>query len=160
MLSSLIKIVRVKPEKHFVREVGNIFYVADGLMKECDLQARSEASIINFLGNGQCSFCFTNTQRLFVAAILPSTLFSLDLMELYELHQAYTELAHIYRFLRFEYHERLLLRIQLLEMVPRKRIIQFCDSHRLLLPYLKKKDMANYLHLDYDYFVRTYRKLQ
>ena len=39
------------------------------------------------------------------------------------------------------------------------RINLFIQSHRNILVLLKKKDMANYLHMDYNNFVRLFSKL-
>ncbi len=158
-IESLITTIELKPQQHLIRQESYLCYVASGLLKECDLSQRVTPSIINFFGNGDYLHCFADTHRLYLEAILPTTLFSLNLRDLQTLYLEFKELASIYGKLCFEYQERLLLRMHLLEIYPRNRIIFFRRTHQCFLPYLQKKDMCNYLHLDYDYFVRNYRKL-
>lgn len=158
-ITTLITTLQLKPGQHLIREMGSLTYLATGLMKEFDVHERLKPTILNFFGVGETVYCITKSHRLYLEAILPTTLFSLDLVALHTLHLEFEELIKIYRNLRYNYYEKLLLRMFLLEMPPRKRIIHFRQTHQTLLPFLQKKEMCNYLHLDYDYFVRTYRKL-
>lgn len=156
---SLITTVHLEPQQHLIREVGSLAYVATGLMKEFDVHDRVKPTILNFFGVGSTVYCITASHRLYLEAVLPTTVFSLDLAALHTLYLEFEELIKIYLNLRFNYYDSLLLRTHLLEMKPRERVIHFRRTRQLLLPFLQKKEMCNYLNLDYDYFVRTYRKL-
>lgn len=140
--------------KNLVRRLGSLVYVAEGLLKEYDHHEREEPAIVNFIGQDQCMVTRGHQQQRQLQACLPSMVYQWDMAALYQLAQEFAELRPIYDALCSEYEVKVMLRMRLLEMPVQKRIDQFKFIFKPMLPYLTKKDMANYLHLEYTNFIK------
>ena len=147
---------QIEAGKNLVRRLGSLAYVAEGLLKEYDHHEREEPAIVNFIGQDQCIVTRGHQQQRQLQACMPCMVYQWDMAELYQLDQDFTELRSIYEELCAEYEMKMMLRMRLLEMPVPERIETFKLIFRPLLPYLKKKDIANYLHLHYTHFLRIW----
>lgn len=143
----------VKTGESLLRKQGTLAYIADGLLKEYDAQNRTQPSIINFNGSNQSLITRKHNQSHYLKATIPTLVYYWDFEDLQKLYQEFKELKAIYDALIAEYDELLLFRMQLLELPVQKRIDTFRLIFKPMLPYLKKKDIANYLHISYAYLV-------
>lgn len=143
----------LKTGESLIRKQGTLAYIAQGLLKEYDAQNRTQPAIINFNGPKQSIITRKHNQNHYLKAAISTTVWYLDFEDLQKLYQEFKELKSIYDALIAEYDELLLFRMQLLELPVQKRIDTFRLIFKPMLPYLKKKDMANYLHISYAYLV-------
>lgn len=144
---------QLKTGESLIRKQGTLAYIAQGLLKEYDAQNRTQPAIINFNGPNQSIITRKHNQNHYLKAANPSLVYYWDFEDLQKLYQEFKELKSIYDALIAEYDELLLFRMQLLELPVQKRIDTFRLIFKPMLPYLKKKDMANYLHISYAYLV-------
>ena len=140
---------QIETGNHLVRHLGTLVYVAEGILKEYDHYERQEPAIIHFIGQDQCMVTRRHQQQRQLQACMPCMVYQWDMAELYQLDQDFTELRSIYEELCAEYEMKVMLRMRLLEMPVPERIETFKLIFKPLLPYLKKKDIANYLHISY-----------
>lgn len=155
-----LKKITLKTDESFNREIGTVAYVVDGLFKEYDARHRKKPSIINFIGTG--SFIITSkfNQSRYLKAVTNTETIYLGFTELLSLFSEYNELKALYDSIDTDYEEGLAFRQFILEEnIVSTRIQLFIKRYRPILSDLKKKDIANYIHTDYDYFVRIYGKL-
>jgi len=148
----------VKTGESLIRKQGTLAYIAQGLLKEYNAQHRTQPAIINFNGPKQSIITRKHNQSHYLKAANPSLVYYWDFEDLQKLYQEFKELKAIYDALIAEYDELLLFRMHLLELPVQKRIDTFRLIFKPMLPYLKKKDMANYLHLNYSFFVNQTNK--
>ncbi len=157
---TLLKETELKIDESFNREIGSIAYVANGLLKEYDAHLRKRPSIVNFISAGNFLITTKFNQSKYLKTVTGSTLVYLNFCDLFSLLSKYNELKPIYDSIVANYEEGISFRYGLLEeRIAQKRIQQFINKHRNILSYLKKKDIANYTHIEYDYFIRMYGKL-
>ncbi len=148
-ICSLVNLVELKAEQHFVRHEGDIAYLASGLLKEHDASERIAPAIINFVLSEQFLFTRRANQNHYLKACSPCLLYSWKAAHLQALHREFGELKIIYDGICADYDTQLLLRMRLLEMPVQDRIALFRLRFKAALPYLKKIDIANYLHVSY-----------
>jgi hypothetical protein len=157
---SHLKETELKPDESFVRKITAIVYVADGLIKEYDAQQRKKPSIVNFITAGNFIVTTNHNQTKYLKAIGVTKLIYLDFEVLISLFIKYNELKSIYDGAVANYEDGIAFRQLILEEnVSASRIKLFISKYRTILPGLKKKDIANYIHIEYDYFIRIYGKL-
>ncbi|TCC88644.1 Crp/Fnr family transcriptional regulator [Pedobacter frigiditerrae] len=154
------KTIPLNPGESLVRKEGMLAYLSNGILKEYDASNRKNPSIINFIKKGQPIITRRQNQVYYLKACTSCLVLYWESNDIKTLHQTFAELEHIYRSLCAQYDTSIAFRGLLLEEKSAIRKIQlFISTNRDILPQLKKKDMANYLNLDYDYFVRNFHGL-
>jgi hypothetical protein len=149
--------IHLKAQQSFQRKPGTFAYVAEGLLKEYDVQNRLTPSIINFISSGQCLITRKYNQRNYLKAGLPTFVYYWDFDELQKLYQEFKELKTIYDELCAIYDEQTTFRQQVLEEHhAAARVMLFRMKYKTLLPFLKKKDMASYVQMTYNHFLKAY----
>ncbi|MFN0256620.1 cyclic nucleotide-binding domain-containing protein [Pedobacter ureilyticus] len=138
---------------NFIRREGALAYVASGILKEYDQHEREIPAIVNFIGDNKCFVTRRHHQSHYLQACMPCIVYNWDFDDLQQIHRDFNELKHVYEALCAEYDAGVLLRMRLLEMTIPERIIEFKSLYSDILPYLKRKDIANYLHISYTYFL-------
>jgi len=152
--------LQLKENESLIREAGTIAFVSDGLLKEYNPYERTKPSIVNFICAHQYIVNRRHNQGHFIRACCPSMVYSLAWPAIADLFHRYPELKQIHDGIGEQYDIALFYRqLVLEERLAANRISLFIQKNRSILPRLKKKDIANYLHLDYDHFVRHYSKL-
>lgn len=146
----------LKTDESFNRKVGSIAYVAKGVLKEYDAYRRKKPSIVNFIGPNNFILTTKHTESKFLKAVCPTKLVYLDFDILFLLFLDYGELKPIYDGVSAEYEDGISFRQLLLEETFAAKIQLFIVKYRPILSYLKRKDIANYLHVDYNYFIRNF----
>ncbi|RZK26469.1 MAG: Crp/Fnr family transcriptional regulator [Flavobacterium sp.] len=155
-----LKVCNLKPGEIFPRPAGSIAYIERGLLKEYDFRDRKKPSIVNFIFTDEFLPTPKHEQRCYVMAVTTSILYYLEFDELLALFFEYRELIHIHDAIFADYDETLAFRNRLLEQkVAVVKIQAFIDKHRELIAFLKKKDIANYIHVEYDHFTRVFSKM-
>lgn len=155
----LKKEILLKPNASLIRKEGTLAYVATGLLKEYDAQNRSQPSIINFIGSKQCIYTRKNNQQHYLKACSPSKVWYWDFASLKQLSIEFNELVNVYEILCAEYDYAIdWKRLVSDEKTISVKIELFLLQYKPILPLLKKKDIANYLNLSYDYFTRHFSK--
>ncbi|RYD97280.1 MAG: Crp/Fnr family transcriptional regulator [Sphingobacteriales bacterium] len=144
------------PNESFVRREGSLALVALGVLKEYDIQCRSKPAIVNFIGENQCFITSVHQQNHYLEACTPCQLYYWNEQALQQLYQEFAELKLIYNQLCAQYDAQLWHRMRLLEMPVQERLDTFRATFTNVLPYLKKKDIANYLHLNYTHLVKSW----
>lgn len=150
------KLTYLKQGETFIRRHGSLAIILAGLIKEHDPTERRTPSIINFLDDLQALSTGRYNQPNFLKACQPTLLIYWDWEALQPLYRNYPELKTIYEGILEQYEQRIALRMRLLELPVTERLDTFRSIFRKLLPYLKKKDIANYLHLNYSHFIRIW----
>lgn len=150
----------LKTNDSLIRQQGTLAYIADGVLKEYDSQNRKNPAIINFIGTEQSIITRKYNQNHYLKACVPTLVFTWDFDTLQNLYQEFKELKIIYDSLCAAYDEQIHFRQLILEKHQANlRIGLFMATYKNQLNLIKKKDMANYLMLYYDTFIRTYRRL-
>ncbi len=149
---------RLTTSESFIRKQGTLAFIAEGLLKEYDAQNRSHPAILNFIGINQTLITRMHNQNHYLKAAMPSIVYYWDVEDLQQLYEEFKELKSIYDSLIAEYDEGLHFRMHLLELPVQERIAKFSLAFKPMIPYLKKKDVANYLHLSYSFFVNQSNK--
>ncbi len=144
---------QIEAGKNLVRHLGTLVYVAEGILKEYDHYERQEPAIIHFIGQDQCLVTRGHQQQRQLQACMPSIVYYWNFDDLTEIYQNFKELKQVYELLCAEYEDGVMFRMRLLEMPVPERIETFKLTFKQLLPYLKKKDMANYLSINYTYLI-------
>jgi len=156
---SHLKEIDLKADESFNRKISAIVYVADGLIKEYDAQSRKKPSIINFIPTGNFIVTTKQNQAKYLKAIGSAKLIYLEFDVFISIFIKYNELKSIYDGAVSNYEDGIAFRQLILEEnVAASRIKLFINRYRTILPCLKKKDIANYIHIEYDYFIRMYGK--
>ena len=150
--------VALKPDQSFIRKAGTLSYLAHGVLKEYDAQDRYQPAIINFLGANDALITREQNRTHYLKACTECIIYYWDFEALERLYAQFRELKIIYDSLCAGYDHRIKLRVRLLELPVSGRIEIFKTVFMRLLPYLKKKDMANYLHLNYSHFIKIWNK--
>lgn len=157
MILDLLQATKLKANESFIRKEGTLAYITEGLLKEYDSQNRSKPSIINFISINETLLTRKSNQNHYLKAVNPTIILFWDFEHQKLLYREFEELKKTYDHLCAQYDEGTARRSFLLELPVKDRIPYFKNNFKQIIPYLKKKDIANYLHLDYDYFVRTYK---
>jgi len=149
-----LKKKHLKVNESFIRQEGTFAYVADGLLKEYNAISRSTPSIINFIPAKKAFVTRRHNQSHYLKACLPTLVFYLDFAQLQLLYQDFKELKSIYEGLIGIYDADTSFRQLILETASAAQKIQlFRDKYHQQIKYLKKKDIANYLQLNYTHFL-------
>jgi len=159
-IQDILQITRLKTNESFIRKDGQFAWLACGLLKEYNAAHRKRPAIVNFLATGDCLITRKHNKQYYLKACTEAVIYQIGEEQLQVLYQQFKELYPIYKSLCAEYDEEIAYRQFLLEqkLVP-DRIKHFIQKKRHILPLLTKKDIANYLQLEYDYFIRFYSKI-
>jgi len=150
----------LKVDESFNREIGSVAFVVNGLLKEYDPYLRKKPSIINFISAGNFFVTTKFNQKRYLKAITETTILYLNFHDLTSLYLRYNELKSVYDSIVASYEEETSFRhLMLEEKLAPVRIQNFIIKYRTILSQIKKKDVANYTHLEYEYFIRIYGKL-
>jgi len=151
-----ISICTLKPNEYFPHKNNCLGYVAEGILATYDMEGRSIPAIINFTSHQQSFITRQSGQGIHLKTCSTTLVFYWSYDELKKLYQQFNELKQIYDALTAAYEQRLFLRMRFLELPVTERIHKFREQFRPILPYLKKKDIANYLHLNYSHLVKMW----
>lgn len=154
-----IKKARLKANESFIRSNGAIAYIAEGILKEYSTQNRKNPSIINFFWEGKSIITRSFNKSYYLKACVPSIVLYIEYKDIVALYKHYKELITIYNVLSADYDESSALRQLILEQTAINRILLFNQYYKKILSALKKKDIANYLSIDYFHFIKQNNKL-
>lgn len=141
-------------KQRFIRKEGSLAYLASGLLQEYDAYQRSTPSIINFITPQHFVVTRKHNQSFYLKAALPSLLYYWDYEQLQQLHQEFKELKAIYDTVCSIYDAAISYRTLILELPSAAaRIKLFKEFFETQIPFIKKKDIANYLQLNYTHFL-------
>ncbi|MFN0292531.1 Crp/Fnr family transcriptional regulator [Pedobacter helvus] len=150
---------QVKYHDGFLYQAKGIAYVADGLLKEYNSQYRDRPAIVNFFNTNQFLFMDERPAQQFFRACVPTLIYYWNWEAIQQLWLQFPELIRIYRNLNVQYINQCQLRPFLLEEKSTEvKIQRFYAEYKANVPLLPKKDIANYLAINYNYFVRNYQK--
>lgn len=154
-LQQKLQINVLSPGESFVREIGQIAYVCEGLLKEYDAHGRKRPAIINFIAEDNFLITGSHNQHHYLKACVETKVVHLQTDLSFLL--SYKELIPTYHYINKTYAEGLYLRQFLLEIKNYPERVQlFKKSHRASLKYMLKKEMANYLNINYQHLIRIY----
>lgn len=156
----LMRLDEMKPGERFIRKAGLFAYVADGLLKEYDTEHRRLPIITNFISSNQVVITrdFNKTHHLIAA--IPSAVLFWTFEDLEILYNEYKELKTIYDTLCATYDANNALgRLIMAERSAKKRVQLLIENHKSSLAFLSKKDLSNYLGLNYDHFTLVFSEL-
>jgi CRP-like cAMP-binding protein len=160
LLLSQLQFIEVKKGESFHRKLGALTWLSSGIFKEYNTFSRKKPAIINFLVPGDCLITRKLNARYYLKACIDSELYQLDVEELLQLNQKYPELRQIYYALCAQYDEGHEFRQLLLEeKSAAEKIKLMINRYRQQLNFIARRDLCNYLHLNYDYFCSLYAKL-
>ena len=154
-----ISLCNLKPNEYFPHKNHCLGYIADGILATYDMEGRSIPAIVNFSSLQQSFITRQSSKDIYFKTCSTTLIFYWNDDELKKLYRQFNELKHIYDALIAEYEQRLFLRMRFLELSVTERISKFKEKFHFILPYLKKKDIANYLHLNYSHFVKVWNIL-
>lgn len=156
MILDLAQTTKLKANESFIRKEGTLAYITEGLLKEYDAQERKSPSIINFISYTEPLFTRKSNQNHYLKACLNTHIMFWNWEHLQLLYEKFPELKLVYNNLISQYDERMQLRMRLLELTISERITTFRNTFKPCLPYLKKVEIANYLHLNYTHFLKSW----
>lgn len=156
MISTLLHVDELAVGESMQRTHFGISFLAEGLLKEYAIFGRKQPRIVNYLQHGQFFYHSRHHAKRYVKAIVPCIIYSLSASELELLAANFKELRPIYDQFCELYDDQLASRSALLEMSNSLRINHFKMQYAPILPYLKKKDIAQYLSISYNYLVETW----
>lgn len=160
LISETIKYTFIKSGENFNREEGQLSWLASGLFKEYDASARKRPSIINFIPIGGSLITKKLSKHFYLKACTDTCVIHIEFEELMAIYHKFKELRPIYDSLCADYDEGIFYRQRILEEKSAQRKIElFLIRYRPYLIFIQKKDISNYLKLNYDYFTSIYIKL-
>ncbi|MCZ4243544.1 hypothetical protein [Pedobacter punctiformis] len=160
LISETIQCSVIKTDENFNRQEGQIAWLSNGLFKEYDADERKRPSIVNFIPQGHCILTRKLNKRFYLKACADSCVLHMNFEQLISLYHHFKELKPIYDALCADYDEGMVYRQRILEEKSAQRKIElFLIRYRPHLIEIQKKDICNYLKLNYDYFTSIYFKL-
>lgn len=154
-----IEETQLAPGESMLRQIGDLIYITNGVLKEYDPRLRKRPAIINFMGAGDVFINRSHAVTQYLKAAIPTKLWIFRYATLWELHSRHPELLHVYRHLSAAYDSRLSYRAYILShRSTQERIELFNDFFKPLLPYLGLRDIANYTAISYDHFIRHFTR--
>ena len=155
-IEQAIQKIHLKPQESITRHLGELGYIATGVLKEYDVRQRRRPVIINFMGAGDVFDNTPFTMRQYFKAIMPTELWLFSKRALGDIYQNHQELLDIYEKLTGAYHEQLFYRSFILDKrTAQARMDLFNNHFKSLLPYLSLRDIANYIAVSYDHLIRS-----
>lgn len=130
---------------------NGIIYIKEGLLKQYARTGRVHPSINRFLTAGNHLFVPFNTEPIYVKTILNSALWYWTEENIRFLLHQHPELYSIDRKLRDAYEQQLDIRLQILASSGPSKMALFQEHFPGIRPYIKAKDLANYLSIHPNY---------
>lgn len=150
------ELIELNTGESFNRKEGTIAYLYKGLLKEYNPQHRKKPSIINFISNNQFLITRKHNQVHYLKACMPTHILYWEWESQQLLYKEFEELKKIYDYICTEYDDGIAWRSFLLELPVKDRIFYFRNTYKRLIPYLKKKDVSNYLHISYNHLLNNW----
>ncbi|MEH6306176.1 hypothetical protein RYH73_11015 [Olivibacter sp. CPCC 100613] len=126
---------------------GSMLYIGEGFIKQYARAERTQPSIVRFITRGQVLFVPYDYHSIYVKTIERSVLYYWDEYTLRQVITAHPQLLKLYMTLRDMQEQALDHKILLLEEEVRHKLILFNKYQGDLWPYVKNKDLANFLHV-------------
>jgi len=146
-----------KAHKSIALPPNGVIYVEAGLLKQYERTAREAAAINRFLTTGQHIFIPAQPDNSYIKTIIESKLWYWEEEVVHGLLIAYPELYRLYQLLRYRYDALLDIRIRILESKHTQKLDLFHQHFHEIRPYLRIKDVANYIGVHPNYFSKLYR---
>jgi|GEM_PF-1072754 len=140
-------------------DAGDIIYIKQGLLKQCNGYMRTEPAVNRFLRGGQFLFVPYYTGHCYVRSIQRCTLYHWTEATIRQLLTHYPELLLIYRRLYNQFEQLLDVRLQIMERIGAAKVTLFDHYFPQLRPYIKQQDLANYLGMNKNYLSQIIREL-
>jgi len=151
---------RLDPGEQLAEPFSGMVFIASGLLKAYVVHGQHQPVIVRFIPSGRFTVLVPDHLPQVLRAVLPTSLLLVGFQAMLDAYHLQPELLSLYRMAIQQNMSDIQFRYRLLEeRFAEQRIRLFLSRHAGILPYLKKKDIANYLHLDYNYFVRLYSRM-
>jgi hypothetical protein len=156
---SCLNFTHLNKGESFSRTCGNLAWLSSGILKEYNPNFRKKPAIINFLVSNDSVISRKINTRYYLKACVESELYHLNIEELTKLGLRYPELKAIYVSLCAQYDEGQEFKTLILEeKLAQQRIALLIGRYKPQLNFISKKDLSNYVHLNYDHFCTIYAK--
>ncbi|RDC54136.1 hypothetical protein DU508_23165 [Pedobacter chinensis] len=160
VITGLLHFTQIKKGESFNRKPGELAWLSSGILKEYNTFSRKKPSVINFLIPNDSLITRKLNAGYYLKACVDSELYHLGFEELVQLYLQFPELRAIYFSLCAQYDEGQEFRQLLLEeKSASQKIRMMIKRYRHQLNFISRKDICNYLHLNYDYFCSLYAKI-
>ncbi|WP_316805411.1 hypothetical protein [Pedobacter nototheniae] len=160
LILKTVKYTFIKTGENFNRQEGQLAWILTGLLKEYDAEARKKPSVINFILPGHSLITRKLNKHFYLKAYTDTYVVHLEFEELIAVYGQFKELRTTYDSLCANYDEGMVYRQRILEEKSAQRKVElFLIRYRPYLVVIQKKDISNYLKLNYDYFTSIYTKL-
>lgn len=126
-------------------EAGGMVYVEEGLLKQYARAERTQPGIIRFLQAGEVLFVPYEVNSIYIKTIQRSTLYYWNEHTLRQLIACYPEVLKIYMRLRDLQEDAFGFKVLLLEQEVKAKLLLFDQHYPKLRPFIKNKDLANFL---------------
>jgi len=136
---------------------NGVIYVEGGVLKQYERTAREAAAINRFLTVGQHIFIPAQPDNSYIKTIIESKLWYWDEEAVHGLLLTYPELYRLYQLLRYRYDALLDIRMRILESKHTQKLDLFHQHFHEIRPYLRIKDVANYIGVHPNYVSKLYR---
>ncbi|GAA4777986.1 hypothetical protein GCM10023231_00540 [Olivibacter ginsenosidimutans] len=146
-----------KPYKSIILPPTGVIYVQEGLLKQYQRSEREAAAITRFITTNQHIFIPTQPDNLYIKTILESTLWYWEGEAVHSLLLCYPELYALYQQLRDRYDALLDIRMRILESKHIQKLQLFQEHFHKIRPYLRAKDIANYIGVHPNYISKLYK---
>lgn len=151
-----LQIEELAPGDSLLRDRFAISFLGVGLLKEYAIVNRKRPRIVHFLSSGNFFYHSRHHAKRYVKAITPAIVYNIEATSLQLLGSEFKELNAIYAAICEIYDDQLANRGVLLEASHSVRIANFKTEFASALPYLKKKDIAQYLSISYNYLIESW----
>ncbi|KLT64728.1 hypothetical protein [Pedobacter sp. BMA] len=158
-IQASIQTVTLNKKEHLPREVGTLSYLASGFLMEVDGHNRTKvATVLGFMPEQSFMVTRIHNQVNVLVCDEPCTIYEIRRSDLLALEILFPELIVLHDAICAQYDERIAERDLLLnEKDGLTRIRKFKARFSHSLNRMVKTCMANYLLLEYHYFIRNYK---
>lgn len=151
------RVIPLKSNEGLQLKPGSFCYIAHGLLKEYDIAQRSQPRIVNFIPYNTCFYSDIFNHNHFFKAIIPTIILTFEIDRLKEIYKFHKEFKPLYNGLKYQYVQQLNLRVLIMERPVAQRLQEFKHHFAPCLSYLKKKDVAAYLNVSYNYLIANWQ---
>jgi len=157
---SCLHFTHLNKGESFFRHCGDFAWLSSGIFKEYNAYSRKKPAIINFLVSGDVVINRKLNMHHYLKACIESELYHIHLEDLIQLGLKFPELKAIYFSLCAEYDEGQEFKTLVLEeKLAQQRVALLMRRYKAQLNFIAKKDLSNYVNLNYDHFCMIYAKL-
>jgi len=136
---------------------AGVIYVEEGLLKQYQRSKRIKPCINRFIVTGNYIFTPFAPDSIYIKTILACKLWYWEGEAVCTLLLQYPELYALYQQLRDRYDALLDIRMRILESKHTQKLALFQEHFQEIRPYLRAKDVANYIGVHPNYFSKLYR---